>query len=354
MPIDLVALVRRVVLATSPLLGGACNYCPSPLPPNEPFDVQMMVFEDDSFVLIDSGKPVPDPPDAGTNGGLRGKILPLDFRMAYDACAADHKKCGDMCELIAKVMWFVNHKVQTCQVVGGPPDRPILQVAGLGTNGACGRRPEDLEIVSAPGTTGGYLAECAALEAASVHAFRILASELDTCGAPAPLAAAARSAARDEIRHARLMRALARRHGGGPCTLRVPRARPRPLTTIARENAVEGCVRETFGAVMAHVQARTAADPAVRVVMGGIAADETRHAQLGWAVHEWASGQMSRSERRTLAGAQEAAVEALRAEYAAGHPSPALGIPPAAMATALIDELSRTLWRARRARKHWR
>jgi hypothetical protein len=306
----------------------------------------MMVFEDDSFVLIDSGQPVPDPPDAGTNNGLRGKILPFDYRMAYDACTADHKKCNQMCELIGQLLWEQSHEIQKCQVVGGPPERPILQIAGIGTSAVCGRRPEDLQVGPGDGTTtGAYLAECAALEAASVHAFRILARELDTCGAPAPLAAAARSAARDEIRHARLMRALARRHGGAPCALRVPRARPRPLAAIARENAVEGCVRETFGAVMAHIQARTAADPAVRVVMGGIAEDETRHAQLGWAVHEWASVQMSRFERHALLRDRQAAVEALRAEYAAGHPSPALGIPAAPVATALIDELSRTLWR---------
>ena len=55
---------------------------------------------------------------------------------------------------------------------------------------------------------------------------------------------------------------------------------PRRPVEIARENAEEGCVRETFGALLAAHQAAYACDPEVREVMTRIAGDELRHAAL--------------------------------------------------------------------------
>ena len=52
----------------------------------------------------------------------------------------------------------------------------------------------------------------------------------------------------------------------------------RELEAIAIENAVEGCVRESFGALLATWQAKTAGDARVRAAMKRIARDETRHA----------------------------------------------------------------------------
>lgn len=50
------------------------------------------------------------------------------------------------------------------------------------------------------------------------------------------------------------------------------------LEALALENAVEGCVRETFGALCGGYQAARAADPVVRRTLAQITRDETTHA----------------------------------------------------------------------------
>jgi hypothetical protein len=152
---------------------------------------------------------------------------------------------------------------------------------------------------SAPGV-GDYLAGCAYLEAASVHAFGRLARELKDLGAPAALVASARAARRDELRHARVLTRLARRFGAVPAALRMNRSRHRrSLLDVATENAIEGCVRETYGAALNLLQARSAHDIGVRRAMRAIAADECRHARLAWAVSAWALPQLTDGNKRS-------------------------------------------------------
>jgi len=62
------------------------------------------------------------------------------------------------------------------------------------------------------------------------------------------------------------------------------------LVDVALENAVEGCVRETYGALIATRQAEAASDPVVRRAMRKIAADETAHAALSWDVASFFAG----------------------------------------------------------------
>src|SRR5262249_35131396 len=130
---------------------------------------------------------------------------------------------------------------------------------------ACtGRRPAGLTVpmrASAANVLGDYFAEMAALEAASVDAFRTLRDELALHRAPRSLRRAAARAARDEVRHARVTASIAKRFGAQPAPVEVIPSAPRPLEAIARENAVEGCVRETFGALIATRQAIAARDP---------------------------------------------------------------------------------------------
>jgi hypothetical protein len=123
---------------------------------------------------------------------------------------------------------------------------------------------------------------------------------------------------------------------------------------MAIENAVEGCVRETFGALVAHWQARHARDPDVARVMRVVARDETRHAALAWAIAEWAAGRDARERER--ARVREGAATAMRraaAELAreiVRAPAPALvhdaGVPPAAIQRAMVRALACTLWSA--------
>jgi hypothetical protein len=80
---------------------------------------------------------------------------------------------------------------------------------------------------------------------------------------------------------------------------------------VARDNAAEGCGRETYAALIAARQARAAADPAIRAAMAGIARDETRHAALSWAVDAWASERLAPAARRRVRAARHEAMERL-------------------------------------------
>ena len=95
----------------------------------------------------------------------------------------------------------------------------------------------------------------------------------------------------------------------------------RSLEAVAIENAVEGCVREAYGALVATHQAARAADPVVRLAMAPIAVDETRHAALSCAVDEWARSRLRAAARRRVDRARRDACEAL--ENDVGQSAPA-------------------------------
>jgi hypothetical protein len=159
---------------------------------------------------------------------------------------------------------------------------------------------------------------------------------------------ATRRSAADEVRHARLTATLARSYGD---VVRAPHvtapASSRGAFEIALENAAEGCVRETFGALIAWHQAAFARDPSVAAIMCGIAVDETRHAELSWTIAEWLEPQRSEGERRLLAAAREQAVQQLEREISADT-LPALAreqisMPTQAIQRALTDRMAATL-----------
>jgi hypothetical protein len=176
-----------------------------------------------------------------------------------------------------------------------------------------GRRHEQLvDLDDERGSLGAFFARQAYYEAASVTSFRRLAEELRFYGAPPSLVGAALSAARDEIRHARIAARLARRFGA----TRVPKVAPvrfarRPLRAIAEENAVEGCVHESHAALLAGHQAALATDPDVRDAMRDIADDEARHAELAWAVAHWLEAQLDPDGRNAVEAAREEAFVSL-------------------------------------------
>src|SRR5262249_51281795 len=118
------------------------------------------------------------------------------------------------------------------------------------------------------------IAAAAWLEGAAVFAFEALGRELSAHGAPASLIERAKKAQRDEKRHRRAMSALAARFGVAVQPVELEPLAVRPLFEVAIENAVEGCVRETWGAAVAAFQGEVALDRAVRRAMRSIAADE--------------------------------------------------------------------------------
>lgn len=213
----------------------------------------------------------------------------------------------------------------------------------------CGRRPPGLE--GAPSGIGGdlrsYFQEMARLEAASVPAFRRLRRELRLHGAPPRLLASALRAARDEVVHTRLGRTLAERFGGSYTPPRIARAKVRSLEELAADNATEGGVRETFGALVATWQSRAATDPVVRRVMRRVAVDETRHAALALRVFEWTERRLSsEAARRVREARRSCAADVLRElEWT---PPPELvslaGVPRRADALRLARVMTEQLW----------
>ncbi len=216
-----------------------------------------------------------------------------------------------------------------------------------------GRRPEGLELPAAPGATptACLLAVLAHLEAASVDAFLHLARELrahrraPTC--PAPVQKRRAPPARDEVRHARVITKLAQLRGAEVTKVRSRPQRLRPLEAIAVENAVEGCVRETFGAAIAMIQAATARDDDVRAAMVGVGPDETRHAELAWAVARWLDTRLTPDGRARVRHALTRAAEALvkaTSHGPDGDVATNLGLPGPRHALALAGELRASLW----------
>jgi hypothetical protein len=214
---------------------------------------------------------------------------------------------------------------------------------------AVGRRPAGLaeSPLCDSRAAGSYFAETAHLEAASVTAFRILRDELRASGAPKKLVHAAARAARDEIRHARSTGALARRFGGTARRPSIARPALRSIEAMAIENAIEGCVRETFGALLATHQAARARDPVVRATMMRIARDETQHAALSWRVASFLSTKLDRTARQNVAQAKRAAASELLSSLQ-NEPEVTFaelaGLPSSREALQLATELNRVLW----------
>ena len=91
------------------------------------------------------------------------------------------------------------------------------------------------------------------------------------------------------------MAQLARRHGEASSPAVVHARSPRDLFAVALDNAVEGCVNETFSALLTAHQALRAREPSTRAALTPIARDEIRRA----------------AERAVVAEARRAALERL-------------------------------------------
>ena len=205
---------------------------------------------------------------------------------------------------------------------------------------ACGRRPEGLVFAAAPtagrSSVGAELALMAELEAASVPAFERLARELAAHGAPALLVERANTAARDEVRHARAMGQLAVQHGATVGTPSHAELTVRELLPLAIENAIEGCVREAYGALVASYQAERAA-PALRGTFQRLAKDERAHAALAEDVDCWLAEHLDEHGRAHVANARAMARAELRCSLENAVGCETLGLPDRQAAVRLFD-----------------
>lgn len=212
-----------------------------------------------------------------------------------------------------------------------------------------GRAPDSLNRDDLPELTcaARYFAAAAYLEAASALAFDDLALQLKHHGAPAVLVRRCRRAARDERFHRRALGKL----GGADCeSLAEPElpARAAPsLCELALENVAEGCVVETYSALVMAYQARHAASPELRGLLTRVARDERRHALLSWDILAWSRRRLSSAGRQQMGQRLRAA----RARLGATLPRfsnelrAELGLPDVPVARAMLRSLDAELWR---------
>ena len=317
--------------------GDVCNscFCGNPLPPGPTFDVTYTVcppFDPDAATTSDAAIDDADIGDAGDASVEDAGPPPVCYTSCMQACEQGHYPPQGGYGACMSEEGDGGTRVAHCQV-----------------QYLCGRKLEGLFDGGGGDarSLGATFARAAWLEAASIHAFRRLARELRAHGAPRDLVDAARACARDEARHARTMARLARAYGATIDRVRIDDVGVRDLEAIARENAVEGCVGETYGALLAIWQAEHAGDADVRDAMGEIAPDETRHAALAWKVAAWADALLSEDARARVRRARDEAALAI-AEEAKHEPDAAIafatGAPRGAIASQLAARMHAEVW----------
>jgi hypothetical protein len=228
-----------------------------------------------------------------------------------DACIANDDNCEALCRAALGLEPAI--AITRCVITAANRDGATLAVTYLEPiDCGAGRKPAGYAAPPRRAGAGAWLASIATLEAASVTAFARLARVLVRLHAPTKLVEAARRAIADELAHASAIGALARRHGAHVDAPLVPAvtdaSNDREIEHLAIENAVEGQVGETFGALLAACQARAAADPDVRAVFGRIAGDEARHAALAHQLAPWFERRLGWRERNAVARARQDAI----------------------------------------------
>lgn len=238
---------------------------------------------------------------------------------AFDPLEVTDGECDAICGI-----GFVD-----CTAVLLEDDTPAIECV-VENDCSSGRRPRGLRRARVRGRDASaiWLSQSAHLEAASVHAFQSLAAELRGFGAPRALIERADKASEEERRHATLVSRLAQTRGATAPIPRMQRRPERSLTALAVENAVEGCVRETFAALLAHHQAQRAAAPDIRAAMRTIAPDETSHAALAADIDRWISPQLTVSATLRVQRARRRAANRLISHWrAAPEAVHELGLP---------------------------
>ncbi|MFZ6184549.1 ferritin-like domain-containing protein [Nannocystis pusilla] len=287
---------------------------------------------------------------AGDGLGLYTECIPA-------TCITDADCPGEICGFAADICepgLFSSHCTTPADACSGDADCPSppcvfedsLQSWAC-ANAACGRPfLVDEQAVTAPACArddwralvrvpvalpptrarlAAYWQQIGLCEHASVASFARFILQLLAVGAPADLVKDAQQALADEIEHARLCFALASLYEGtgvgpGPLTA-ADSLGALDLDAVVAAVIREACVGETLSALEAREAALRAEDPAVRRILEQIAADEQRHAELGWRVVQWALARADADQRAraeavfaaAIAGA-EATIEALARE----------------------------------------
>ena len=261
-------------------------------------------------------------------------------------CDPDPDFCAQVCP--QGFFFICSYPSPTCEDGGIAADAAIY-VDCTRCLGNIGRRPVGM---SEPprrahrSSVGAYFARAAFLESASVTAFVQLEARLASICAPRRLRRAALRAARDEERHAKITARLARLYGGTVAVPSVPCVKELTLEELALENAVEGCVRETFGVLVGWHQAARASDAEIARAATALARDEARHAELAWEIHQWLWSRVGARARARVRAAQRRVLADLRDGAGAWPPEVAntAGLPDRASEIRLLDAFEARLF----------
>ena len=214
-----------------------------------------------------------------------------------------------------------------------------------------GRMPNGLQTghnqATAQNSIARYLADMTTMETAAITAFKYLVKELKAYGAPSSLIAHAQLAVEEEQRHAEMAGLLAAAHQAEVSEILVADFALRSLFEIALENAIEGCINETFAAACGLWQSEHAQMPVFKEVIAHITDEEMGHAALSWEIHEWLMPQLTSSQQQSINNAQAEAVETLITNFKQkGDPAQqlAFGLPDKTGATAIFAQLQNSVW----------
>ncbi|MGC4093824.1 MAG: hypothetical protein QM756_39160 [Polyangiaceae bacterium] len=187
-------------------------------------------------------------------------------------------------------------------LVHDAPRLASLCLGGLGSHERNGTSPLNR---AARRALARHWSQIALMEHASVAAFARFTLELLALGAPADLLDATQRALGDEIAHARLCFDLASRYAGrrvsaGTLSLEGALDAAPTRRDIVRRAFLEACIGETQATAEAEAALLGACDPEVVAALTRIAADEARHAELGFRFVAWALETAPPTERQAL------------------------------------------------------
>ncbi len=133
----------------------------------------------------------------------------------------------------------------------------------------------------------------ALMEHASIAAFAKLSLELMAFGAPSALIEEAHLSALDEAQHARACFFMANQYSSQAISpsglpLGSSLALASNMAELAANTVLEGCIGETYAALIASEQSAAAEDSHLKSLLSRIADDEARHAAYAWQVLRWA------------------------------------------------------------------
>lgn len=179
-------------------------------------------------------------------------------------------------------------------------------------------------------------------EHASVAAFSAFNLSLLALGAPAELVRASAAATLDEVAHARACFELASDYAGralGPGVLDIGGLQiAADLATAVERAFLDGCIGETAASLVARASLDACESPRVRAVLGLIADDEARHAELAWQFIAWAL----RSGGAPIARVLQRALERAEAGLVVSDCCASAAVPPGWHRAGRLSEAERT------------